>query len=524
MDSLKFQDMNEVDINRTDLASDRLTELKATLGFAFDLIPALVYCKDTSGVIICVNRAVVQTFGIAKVDLEGRTAESFFFDAPDHFMMDDPDIFSTGGVKPNILMVCQTPSGVRHLRTWKMPLHDSGGRVMGMLGFAIDETELIAAQDALRRSEVKYRNYFNTVKDCIYITSMDGTTREFNDACLDLFGYNREEMIDISVPDLYADPDDRTRVIDVMKTVGAVHRYPVAFKKKDGTVFKAELTAVVIRDEKGAAIGFQGAILDLSPMERASKARHALEARLQQTRKMEVVAALAGGIAHDFNNLLFGIMGNVELAMKSAADAQFRQLDRAYRACNEAKDLVGRFIAFSRNTPRTPTVNDIVTVIRDAIRVRTDMNHHYTYELRIGGDIPPVSYVYDDMFRLMDNLLSNCENAMPGGGVISVAVESATVEMSREEGTAALQPGAYVAITVSDSGAGIPDEYLERIFDPYFSTRQQVTEKGRGLGLTIVYAIVKRHKGDISVQSSARGTTVTVLLPMAKTTAPSEGR
>jgi PAS domain S-box-containing protein len=387
----------------------------------------------------------------------------------------------------------------------------------------MDVTEHVLAREALFQSETKYRNFFSTAKDCIYITSVDGATKEFNDACLDLFGYSREEMAGISVPDLYANPDDRSRVIKDMTASGAVHRYPIQFRKKDGTIFPAQLTAVVIRDENGTVIGFQGTILDLSPVERASRARRALEIRLQQSRKMEVVAALAGGIAHDFNNLLFGIMGNVEMAMQSAKDVQLRQLDRAYRTCNEARDLVGRFIAFSRSVPRSPMVNDILTVVRDTIRLRTDLNHHYTYALQANGDIPPVSYVYEDISRMMDNLMSNAENAMPGGGVVTVAVEGTTVDPSWEEGSAALQPGAYTKITVMDSGAGIPDEYLERIFDPYFSTRQQVTEKGRGLGLTIVYAIVKRHRGDISIQSSDNGTMVTVLLPAAMPAVPPNG-
>jgi two-component system, cell cycle sensor histidine kinase and response regulator CckA len=507
--------MNKSDTDVANAVSSKLSELKATIGFVFDLLPAPVYCKDTSGVIVCVNQALVETFDIPKTDLEGRTAESLFSETPDHFINDDPDIYRSGRLISDHLMTSPTPSGIRHLRTWKIPLHDSDGQPIGMMGVAMDVTDHVCAQEALRQSESKYRNFFSTSKDCIYITSADGATKEFNDACLEIFGYSREEMAGISVLDLYANPDDRAKVIKDMTAAGAVYRYPVQFRRKDGTVFPGQLTAVVIRDENETIIGFQGTIQDLSSVERASKVQRALEMRLQQTRKMEVVAALAGGIAHDFNNLLFGIMGNVELAMKSAADTQLRQLDRAYRACNDAKELVGRFIAFSKSAPRDPRVNDIVSVIRDAIRFRTEMNHHYTYELRIDGDIPSVAYVYEDMFRMMDNLMSNAENAMPGGGVVTVCLENTTVASSREDGGTTLQPGSHVKIMVSDSGIGIPDEYLEKIFDPYFSTRQQVTEKGRGLGLTIVYAIVKRHNGDIAIQSSPHGTKVTVLLPAA---------
>ena len=330
---------------------------------------------------------------------------------------------------------------------------------------------------------------------------------------MEMFGYTREEIGRLSVADLYADPKDRKQIIEILKSSGAVHRYPLKLKKKDGTVFPAQLTATVIRDEKGELTGFQGSIHDVAPLERAEKARRALETRLQQGIKMEAVAALAGGIAHDFNNLLFGIMGNVELAMRSARDDQKRQLERAYRTCDEAKELVGRFIAFSKNMPNASYSNDILSVIRDVMRVRTDLNPHYIYELRTSGRIPPVSHVYEDIFRMLDNLMTNAEHAMPGGGPVTVSVAPVMIDAALAREGLGMPSGSYVNITVSDAGPGIPDHYLEKVFDPYFSTRQQVTEKGRGLGLTIVYAIVKRHKGDIAISSSERGASVAVYLP-----------
>ncbi len=494
-------------------SSSFLLALKQTLAFVFDLLPALVYCKDTSGIIVCVNRLLAETFGVSKTDLEGHAAQSVFPDMPDHFLWHDPEIFRSGRMKPDMLIICPTPDGARHLRAWKIPLHDPGGRLIGMMGFAVDETRHVRAREALRQSEARYRNFFSTSRDCVYITSMDGATKEFNDAGMEMFGYTREEIVKISVADLYANPEDRKQVIEILKSSGAVDRYPLKLQKKDGTVFPAQLTATVIRDDAGEVIGFQGSIHDVSPLERAEQARRALEIRLQQGIKMEAVAALAGGIAHDFNNLLFGIMGNVELAMRSVHDDPLRQLERAYQTCNEAKELVGRFIAFSKNMPNAAYTNDILSVIRDVMRVRTDLNPHYIYELRTSGKIPPVPHVYGDIFRMLDNLMTNAEHAMPVGGPITVSVAPTMVEASPAKKGLGIPPGAYVNITVADAGPGIPDSYLEKVFDPYFSTRQQVTEKGRGLGLTIVYAIVKRHKGDIAIYSSDQGTRVAVYLP-----------
>jgi signal transduction histidine kinase len=134
----------------------------------------------------------------------------------------------------------------------------------------------------------------------------------------------------------------------------------------------------------------------------------------------------------------------------------------------------------------------------------------------LAGDLPPVVFVIEQMHLAINHLLSNAEDAMPDGGVLSISAEKVTQAEKKVLSASTLLPGTYVKVSISDQGKGIPSEILERIFDPYFSTKHRPSEKGKGLGLTIVYAIVKRHKGHIVFESRPEaGTRVTVFLPAA---------
>ena len=225
---------------------------------------------------------------------------------------------------------------------------------------------------------------------------------------------------------------------------------------------------------------------------------------------------LAGGMAHDFNNLLFGIMGNVELAKLKATGNQVQQLSRAIEACMEAKNLIAQFLELAAGSMSAKKPGSIAQVIEESVASRDRKKTHIDYRLILAKDLRPVTFVVEQMNLAIGHLLSNAEDVMPGGGILTIAAENVTLDENKIIGSGTLQPGKYVKISISDQGPGIPGEILENIFDPYFSTKQRPSEKGRGLGLTIVYAIVKRHKGRVIFESKPEaGTTVIIYLPAA---------
>ncbi len=496
--------MTEIVSNSPDNPVRRALRLKVSLEDVLDAIPALIYCEDLQGRIFFVNQSLARAFGLSRAYFDEKPADAIFPKASDF-----PD--APAGPESYFRVTYQGKTGSRKARMWKMPLGDQTGEVIGFLGFAIDITELLEIQETLRQSEEKYRNFFKTSRDCVYMTSLDGRTLEFNDTAVEMFGYDsREELARIPVQHLYRDASARAELTAMIKSAGFVDQHPVDMKKKDGTIIHTRITVVPVFDESGGVIGYQGVIQDVTELKHTEKERAKLEARLRQAQKMEAVATLAGGIAHDFNNLLFSIMGSVELAIHSAAESQLQQLSRAHHSCMEAKKLIHRFLELKSDSMFTRKSESMTQLIEEATAARMDRDSRYTYLAQPSPDLPPAWFVRDQILQVIESLLDNAEESMPEGGTIQIEAET---EIRLAEETA-LPAGRYIKVSISDQGCGISAGDLDKVFDPYFSTKQRLTEKGRGFGLSRAYAVIKQHRGDISIASSpGEGTAVRFYLP-----------
>ncbi|MFP4533752.1 MAG: PAS domain S-box protein [Desulfobacterales bacterium] len=491
---------------------------KASLESILDALPALIYCKNTEGLIVCVNEAFAAQFNMKKADFEGKRVKDLFPRIAGHLMRNDADIIETGTPQKRMFLFYETPDGERWAHTYKFPFRDTDGTIIGVIGYATDITEIKQMQDELKQSEQKYRNFFETALDCIYITALDGTILEFNDVALDIFGYtSKEEFRQVPVQHLYKNQEDRKRLQDQVARDGMANRFPVDLLRKDGSVVHALITVLPVKDADGRICGYQGTIHDVTELKEAEAQKNLLEAELRQAQKMEAVAKLSGGIAHDFNNLLFTIMGSIELAQSFTDTGQAKQLDRAYRACLEAKQLIRRFLELSERPPAAKSKGSIAEMIQHALSSRIDTSDRIHYELQIAGGLYRAAFVYDQMLQVMENLLSNAKNALVDGGTITVAAKNIELEKDLLDKGKPLAPGKYVKIDVSDTGVGIPADQIDKIFDPYFSTQKNPASKGQGLGLTTVYATINRHKGGITVDSTPeKGTTVTIYLPASE--------
>ncbi|MGQ9611009.1 MAG: hybrid sensor histidine kinase/response regulator [bacterium] len=233
-----------------------------------------------------------------------------------------------------------------------------------------------------------------------------------------------------------------------------------------------------------------------------------MEEDILRMQKLESIGILAGGIAHDFNNILTGILGNISLA-KINIDPEhesYERLTEAEKATYQAKSLTQQLLTFSSGgSPilKTTLINDLliesVNFILSGSKVRA--------EFYISDDLNPVNIDKGQINQVINNIILNAVQAMPSGGIIKVYAENASL---KEGLVSNLKPGNYVKISIQDNGIGIPKEHLPKIFDPYFTTKQ----KGSGLGLTISYAIIKKHNGHIEVDSElGKGTTFHIYLP-----------
>ena len=270
---------------------------------------------------------------------------------------------------------------------------------------------------------------------------------------------------------------------------------------RDGTERSIADSGAPIRDESGNIIGVVLVFRDATEKKK-------MEEELLKAGKLESVGILAGGIAHDFNNILTAITGNISLAMRDIkpADAIFRRLADAESACMRAKDLTYQLLTFSKGGAPVKKTVSVSEIIEDSARLAL-AGSNVRCTISMPDDLLPADVDEGQISQAVSNLLINAVEAMPGGGVITVRAEKLT---AGKGDALPLAYGKYIKISIQDQGTGIPPGHLQKIFDPYFTTKQ----KGSGLGLAICYSIVKKHDGHISVESVlGSGTTFSIYLP-----------
>ena len=239
------------------------------------------------------------------------------------------------------------------------------------------------------------------------------------------------------------------------------------------------------------------------------------EARLQQALKTEAIATLAGGIAHDYNNLLAMIMGNLSMAREEAAPHSVMAglLQEAEQASSKARDLTHQLMTLSRGGYPMKELGSIESLLKEIPgQIQAHKGVEYTFSIQ--DDLWALEYDTRQMHYAISNVLINAVEAMPQGGTIALQAENLVIENQGKDSALRLNEGKHVRISIRDEGSGIPEEHLNQVFDPYFSTKERGVQKGMGMGLTTAYAVVQKHGGHIMVNSTTGvGTTVTIYLP-----------
>ncbi len=364
------------------------------------------------------------------------------------------------------------------------------------------------AEKALAAEKERLAVTLRSIGDGVITVDTEGKVILINKAAETLTGYSQQEADGRSFTEIFPlrdngiDGADEDPVRALLKgTEPASLSTPAVLVGRDGTERLVATTASLIRSEDATVIGAVIVFRDVTE-------QHRMEAELLKARKLESIGTLAGGIAHDFNNLLAVILGNISFARMLLDDDQkaVKRLDEAEKATIRGKDLSYRLLTFARGGAPVKKLTVLDDVIRDAA------------ELTVSGSTSRCVYNFpEDLYRaqidegqirqVVHNLVMNARESMPDGGTITIAAEN--VDLVHPEGT--LTPGRYIRLTFQDKGCGISPEDLERVFDPYFTTKEMGSEKGMGLGLAICYSIVRSHNGYISISSEpGAGTTVSV--------------
>ena len=340
-------------------------------------------------------------------------------------------------------------------------------------------------------------------------TTTDGRIVTANLAWRRMFGFGDDEDLGkINVRDLYANPDDRGAVVQLVQAEGAIPSAESVFRRRDGTIFPVERYLRSVRDETGMVTSLRGIVIDITQ-------RKSLEVQLHQAQKMEAVGQLTGGIAHDFNNILMIVMASVDALEedKGLTQAARRRVDQISRAIDKASDLTRSLLAFSRKLPLLPQRVDLNALVLDVGRLlQRTLGTQVEIESMLGKDLWPVEVDRGQLENALVNLCVNARDAMADGGRVLIETRNVVLDGRSRGENAPLPPGAYVRLSVTDTGEGIAAEVLPRVFDPFFTTKE--VGKGTGLGLSMVHGFIIQSHGHIEIQSElGRGTSITIHLP-----------
>jgi PAS domain S-box-containing protein len=382
------------------------------------------------------------------------------------------------------------------------------------MSVTVDITDRKKAQESLRASEEKYRSLFEESKDAVFVSTPEGKFIDINPAGVELFGYaSKEELLNIDIAgDLYVNPEDRKIYGRMLHEKGFVKDYQLEMKRKDGRKVTVLSTSLIVRDEKGSVTAYRGMMRDMTEYKK-------LEEQLMQAQKMEAVGQLAGGVAHDFNNIISAIIGYGYLLQKKMGSDDLLRADveQILESANRAAEVTHSLLAFSRKqimNVRPVNINDIILKIERLLSrlIGEDI------EVSTVFAVPDPICIADagQIEQVLLNLATNARDAMPHGGKLTISTELTQLDdgFIRTHGYG--KTGGYALITVSDNGMGMKQEEMEKIFEPFYTTKE--TGKGTGLGLAMVYGIIKQHDGYIIVYSEpGKGTSFRIYLPVART-------
>jgi PAS domain S-box-containing protein len=393
-------------------------------------------------------------------------------------------------------------------------LHSAEGRAEELEKRVEQRTSELRRQKQILRDAGAYnRSLVEASLDPFVTIDREGKISDVNLATEHATGYPRERLIGTDFCDYFT---DRERAREGYRRVfleGSVRDYDLEILHCDGHITPVLYNASVYRDEAGQVAGVFAAARDMAEQRQ-------LEEHLRQAHKMEAIGTLAGGIAHDFNNILASILGFTEMALEDVSDRPEvgRSLRNILKSAIRARDLVKQILAFSRKTGQTRDVLSFSPIVKETIQLlRASLPRTIEISLTItpGDDKVLASPV--EIQQILMNLCTNAAFAMQEkGGILEIVLKDIDIWPDESSTAPAVKPGEYVQLTVEDTGTGMTPEVMKRIFEPFFTTK--AVGQGTGMGLSVVYGIVKDLHGTITVQSEVgKGTVFQVFLPKTRT-------
>jgi PAS domain S-box-containing protein len=506
------------DLTRLRQAEQALEASELRLRQLLDNTPTVVFIRDLEGRYLYVNRRFCDMYGKQPEEMVGALNSDLL----------PPEVIAMANENTARVLAAGAPmefeedlevNGRRMtFLASRFALMDPRGEPYAVCAIATEITQRKHAEQALRVSEQQYRSIFNASVDGLAVLDEQGTIVDVNPAFLALLGYRREEVLGCRPGELLA-ANSRGACAALAAEVAddRMFQRDCTALRRDGSPIEIEL--------RGARMHYQGRphalaiVRDLTRRRRAEAEHERLQTQLRQAQKMEAIGHLTGGIAHDFNNILTSVMGYIVLAGDRPAlqrDKTLRRyLDQAHLASTRARDLIQQMLTFSRSRRGEPRPLVLAPLVKESLKLlRSTLPATIELHADLDADLPAVLLDPVQMGQVLLNLCINARDAVAESGTIRVGLRMAEqVDRVCTSCRNRAHAERLVELFVSDTGTGIEPGVLERIFEPFFSTKE--VGKGSGMGLATVHGIVHDHGGHILVDTApGAGATFRVLLPL----------
>jgi len=498
------------DITNRIIAQQKLEESRQFLRTVIDSIPVRVFWKDRDLTYLGCNLPFTRDVGIASPEeVVGKTDFDLAAtkEQSEAFRADDRAVIESGRPRLDFEESQTRPDGTLHwLKTSKIPLKNIQGEIIGVIGAYEDITEEKNDKAELLRLSTAIEQSPETVM----ITGADGIIQYVNPAFTTITGYSREEALGQNPRFLKSGDHDKLFYSNLWKTITSGKTWEGRFvnKRKGGELYTEESVISAVRDPSGTITGYVAVKRDITQ-------ELAQEEKFRQSQKMDAIGRLTGGIAHDFNNVLQAILGFSELLINQLEKDTLEHQNalEVQKAARRAAEMTRQLLTFSRNQPADMKRIDLNTVFRDIeaiLQLTLGIKTALTFVMH-----PALHEIYIDpgqITQLLINLTVNARDAMPDGGHLTIVTENITFAPQAVPGMPEARPGSFVCLSATDTGCGMSREVKDHLFEPFFTTK--AVGKGTGMGLSVVYGIVKQNKGWIHVDSEeGRGTTLKIYLP-----------
>jgi len=474
--------------------------------------PAAVAMCDRNMCYLAYSRRWAEDYGLGDEDLVGRCHYDLFPDLPEHWKEEHQRCFKGEIIKKAAEPFPRADGTTDWVRRQLCPWWDSTGNIGGLTMFTEVITKRRQIERALKESEEKYRNLFETAMVGLYRSRIDdGQILAANQAFADIMGLESPDQFyeSFKTSDHYADPDRRRELLRLLKAKGRVDGFEIRSIRPDGTHTDIAVSAIVYPEH-----GYiEGCVLDMTERKQAAYEKEKLQAKLQQAQKMEAIGTLAGGVAHDFNNLLMGIQGRTSLLLADIDDTHphFEHLTEIEKYVDSAAELTRQLLGFARGGKYQVVPTNLNNLLDSSARMFGRTKKEITIHREYQQDLWLVEVDRTQIEQVLLNIYVNAWQAMPGGGNLYIQTENVYLDEEFVQ-IFNMTAGDFVKVTIKDTGVGMDADTLKQVFDPFFTTKEK--ERGTGLGLASAYGIVKNHDGIITAHGQkGRGAALTIYLP-----------